>query len=83
MRPVKRQKRHNEVEHEILLGFAGLALTTGGAAWAGVKLSLNGMRSSLHRIEKTVESTNKQAQDNRAAIASIKARCVAFHPDNR
>jgi hypothetical protein len=67
------------MEHEILLGAAGLALTTGGAAWAGVKLSLNGMRATVNRIDKTVERINGQVQINRADIASIQSRCVAYH----
>jgi len=36
---------------EIVMGFVGLAATTGGAAWVAVKLSLNGIRAGQVRLE--------------------------------
>ena len=71
------------MEHEVILAAAGLAFTTGGAAWAGVKLSLNGMRATVNRIEKKLDAVDTQVQENRSEISAIRSRCVAFHPENR
>ena len=65
---------------ELIIGFVGLAATTGGAAWAGVKLSMNGMKASIGRVENKLDVIEDQAQDNRVAIESIKTRCAALHP---
>ena len=71
------------MEQEVILAFAGLAFTTGGAAWAGVKLSLNGMRLTVNRIEKKLDAVESQVQENRSEISGIRSRCVAFHPDGQ
>ena len=66
------------VDHELLLGAAGVAFTAGGAAWAGVKLSLNGMKMGVKRIEDKLDMLEDAVQDNRNDITGIRANCV-FH----
>ena len=64
----------------MIIAAVGIAGTTSAAVWTAVKLSLNGMKSGIRRIERKLDTLDAQTQDNRAAIESIKARCTAFHP---
>ena len=71
------------MDHEFIIAAVGVAATTSATAWTAVKLSLNGMRMGIRRIEQKLDTLDTQTQNNRAAVESIRARCAAFHPEHR
>ena len=68
------------MDHEIAFALIGVWASAGTAAWVGVKLSMNGLKASLKRVETHLDNIDGRTQDNRVAIESIKTRCAAFHP---
>lgn len=50
------------------------ALVTLGAAWGGVKHSLNGMRASVKRIETKVDKIDETQGVHGERLASLEAR---------
>ncbi len=55
-----------------ILVFAGPPLLAAGAAFGGVRMSLNGMGKTINRIETKVDRIDEQTQDNRVEIAALK-----------
>jgi hypothetical protein len=50
------------------------------AAFGGVKVSLNGTRDTVRRIERKLDSIDEKADENRLEIARIQGRCALLHP---
>ncbi len=53
--------------------FVAPAALTAAAAIGGVRMSLNGTRQAVIRIETKVDRIDSQTQDNRVEIAALKA----------
>ena len=50
------------------------------AAFGGVKVSLNGTRETVRRIEAKLDKIDERTDENRLAIAKIEGRCALLHP---
>jgi len=50
------------------------------AAFGGVKVSLNGTRDAVKRIERKLDRIDDRTDENRLAIAQIQGRCALLHP---
>lgn len=57
-----------------ILKFIGMILGPTGAAWYGVKASVNGMREDVREIKKRVTAIDGRVQSNRVELASMKER---------
>lgn len=61
------------IDASILISIIGAAITF-GAAWGGVRYSLNGFRKSVFTIEDTVKRIDEYVQENRRDIAVLKVK---------
>lgn len=50
------------------------------AAFGGVKVSLNGTRDAVRRIERKLDKIDERTDENRLAIAKMEGRCALLHP---
>lgn len=57
---------------DVLL-YVAPAVLTAGVAFGSVRVSLNGTRQTVMRIETKVDRIDSQTQDNRVEIAALKA----------
>ena len=62
-----------------LIMIIGPSALAAGAAFGGVRMSLNGTRQSVLRIEEKVDRIDEQTQDNRVEISRLDSRCHALH----
>lgn len=56
------------------VGVVGAIVVPGGSAWAAVKVSLNGMRGEVKRIDKAVTRLADEVTETREEVAFIKGR---------
>lgn len=57
-----------------VLGLIGMVLGPTGAAWVGVKISLNGLRGDVTEVKTGMAQQGKDMSDARERIANIEGR---------
>ena len=57
-----------------MLQLAAMVLAPGGAAWVGVRVSVNGMREDIKGIKRDVSETRKDLSKHGERIATLEAK---------